>query len=358
MIGTYSPPRLNWTVRVLVALGPVALSLIFTVVILALVGAPPLATYEKLLTGSLGTAIKRADVLVVWVSLALCSAGLLVTFTAGQWNIGIEGQIVMGAIFATWAGRAFLDDVGQLVSGIPLMIVILMVVWGAVGGALWALAAGLLKVFGKVHEIFGGLGLNFIATALNIYLIFGPWKQRTGGTLSGTAQFDERLWLPTLAGLRLSLYSAAVALIAIVLIYLALRATVWGLQLKAIGRNRRGAYVMGIPTQRLMLSAYAVCGACAGLAGVFLVLGVHHRLIPSISSGYGFLGILIVLLAAFQALWTIPVALFFAAVSIGSTALQLDLQLDSSLGGVLQGAVVLSFLLVQGLREKYLRQKV
>jgi simple sugar transport system permease protein len=132
---------------------------------------------------------------------------------------------------------------------------------------------------------------------------------------------------------------------------------VWGLQLKAVGRNIRGAYTLGIRTHRMLFSAYAVCGACAGVAGAYLVAGVHHRLIPGISSGYGFLGILIVLLSGFRALWVIPIALFFSAVSIGSTALQLDLQLDSSVGGVLQAAVVLSVLLVQGFRERYLKQE-
>lgn len=347
--------RQNLLLRILLAAAPPVLALALTSVIMIFAGAPPLATYEKLITGSLGTAVKRADVTVVWVSLALCAGGLLVTFAAGQWNIGVEGQIVMGAIFATWAGRWFTDNSGKILWGTPPVILVTMIAMGVVGGSLWALAAGALKVFGRVHEIFGGLGLNFIATALNIYLIFGPWKQRSGGTLSGTVGLEEALWLPTLPGLRVSLYSVAAALIVIVVIYVALRGTVWGLQLKAVGRSSRGAHTLGIPTHRLMFSAYAVCGLCAGLAGALLVVGVHHRLIPNISSGYGFLGILIVLLSGLQALWTIPIAVFFAAVSIGSTALQLDLQLDSSLGGVLQGALVLSVLLVQGLREKYVK---
>jgi simple sugar transport system permease protein len=144
-----------------------------------------------------------------------------------------------------------------------------------------------------------------------------------------------------------------VALVVLLAVFLALRGTVWGLQLKAVGKSLAGANLLGVPTERRLLGAYALCGACAGLAGAFLVVMVHHRLIPGISSGYGFLSILIVLLTGFRALLVIPVALFFSAVSIGSTALQLDLQLDSSLGGVLQAAIVLCFLLVQGVREKW-----
>jgi len=282
----------------------------------------------------------------VWVSLAIVSAGLLITFTAGQWNIGVEGQIMMVSIFATLAARGVWEQSG--VVGIPVIIL-----WAMVGGMVWALLVAVLKIYGKVNEIFGGLGFNFIATALNIYLIFGPWRQRTGGTLSGTEIFPEALWMPTLPELRVSPIAIIVALLVLVAIYLSLRGTLWGLQLKAIGKNIRAAFVLGVPTNPLMLSAYAVCGACAGLVGAFLVIIVHHRLIPSISSGYGFLGILIVLLSGFNALWLAPLALFFAAVSIGSTALQLELNIDSSLGGVLQGVLVLAVLLVQGVREKY-----
>jgi simple sugar transport system permease protein len=325
---------------------PLVIALLITSLMLLAVDASPVETYGKLLSGSFGTATKASDVAVVWVSLTLIAAGLLFTFTAGQWNIGVEGQVMMGAIFATGAARVLWEQPGLLAW--PLILL-----WAAVGGALWAILVGVLKTYGKVHEIFGGLGLNFIATALNIYLIFGPWRQPTGGTLSGTEQFPETLWLPTLPGLRISPAAVVVALIVLIVVYLALRGTVWGLQLKAVGKSLAGAHLLGIPTERRLLGAYALCGVCAGVAGAFLVIMVHHRLIPSISSGYGFLGILIVLLTGFQALIVIPVALFFAAVSIGSTALQLDLRLDSSLGGVLQAAIVICFLFVQGIREKW-----
>lgn len=346
-----------WLGRLAIALAPLALALILTTLILVAVGAPPLETYQKLLTGSLGTDIKRADVAVVWTSLAMAAAGLLVTFTAGQWNIGMEGQITAGAIFATWAARQFIDDSGKLVNGTPEMLLISAFIAGVMGGVLWALAAAALKVYGRVNEIFSGLGLNFIATGLSIYLLFGPWKQRTGGTLSGTVLFDTLVWLPTLPGLRVSVIGLGLAVIVVTLIYFALRGTVWGLQLKAVGRNIQGAHTLGIRTHRSLFSAYVVAGVCAGLVGAYLVTGVHHRLIPSISSGYGFLGILIVLLSGFRALWLIPIAIFFAAVAIGSTSLQLDLQLDSSLGGVLQGVLVLAVLFVQGVREKWFKRE-
>jgi simple sugar transport system permease protein len=98
--------------------------------------------------------------------------------------------------------------------------------------------------------------------------------------------------------------------------------------------------------------AFGLCGAFAGLAGAVQATGFHHKLVPSVSGGYGFLGILVVLLAGFRAIWIAPIALFFAMITIGSTQLQLRLALDSSLGGVLQGVLVLFVLLAQGWRAR------
>lgn len=330
---------------------PVAVALVLTTLMLLLVKAPPLEAFRLLLRGAVGSTAKQADVLVAWVPLVLASAGLLITFIAGQWNIGIEGQIVAGAIAATWAGRTL----GEALPG-PAGIT-LMILAAFIGGAIWGTLPALLKLYGGVHEIFGGLGLNFVATALTTYLIFGPWQQVTGGTMSGTHPFPHHLWLPDLGNTRLSAVSLVIALAAIVAVYVALRGTLWGLSLRAMGRNFRSAFVLGVPTTRYMVSAFALCGGLAGLAGAMQVNGVYHRLIPNISSNYGFLAILVVLLAGFRPLLTAPIALFLAALTVGSTQLQLGLQLDSSLGGVIQGVLVLSFIFTQGVR-RYRRQGV
>lgn len=326
---------------------PLAAALLLSTAFLLLVSAPPAEAFRLLLRGALGSTSKQADVLVAWVPLVLAAAGLLLTFMAGQWNIGIEGQIVLGAIGATWAGRT-------LGEGLPgPQGIALMFLCAFLAGALWGILPALLKLHGGVHEIFGGLGLNFVATALTTFLIFGPWKQVTGGTMSGTHPFSHHLWLPTLGRTRLAPLALLVAVVAIVAVYFALRGTLWGLRLRAMGRNMRAAFVAGVPTGRYMIAAFGLCGGLAGLAGAVQVSAVYHRLVPGISSNYGFLGILVVLLAAFRPLLVPPVALFFAAVTVGSTQLQLGLQLDSSLGGVIQGFLVLSFLFAHGLRQRW-----
>ena len=324
---------------------PIVLALLFTTLLLLLVGAPPLEAFARIWYGAFGAADKSADVFSAWVPLTLCAAGLLITFTAGLWNIGIEGQVVMGAIGATAVVRALPDWPAPLI--IPALFIC-----GAAGGAAWAMLTGALKTYGKVHEIFGGLGLNFVAFALTNYLIFGPWKQPGGATMSGTEFFPPAAWLPTFAAVRLSPLALALGLVVLVIVWLSLRGTLWGLKLRAVGKNARSAFLLGIRTRRHLMLAFALCGVCAGLAGAVQAAGLFHRLLPSISSGYGYLAILVVLLAGFRALWAAPIALFFAALSLGSRQLQLDLQIDSSFGGVLQGVMVLFVVIAQGIRAR------
>jgi simple sugar transport system permease protein len=332
--------------------GAVILALVFTTIILVLVGAKPLQAYERIIYGAFSDLGHISDVLVAWVPLVLVSAGLLITYATGLWNIGIEGQITLGAIFTTWALRLLQDSALP-----PVLIIILGFLAGALGGALWAAVAGALRVFGGVNEIFGGLGMNFVATALTIWLIFGPWKRPGTGSMSGTVPFDTPLWLPMFEGSRLSPWSLGLGILGIVVVFFILQGTYFGLRLKAVGKNPRAAFLMGIPTSTYMMLAFLLCGVFAGLAGAVQVTGVYHRLIPSISSGYGFLGMLVAMLVNFQAIGAPFVAFLFAALNIGAIQLPIDLKLDSTLSGVLQGALVLFVILMDGVRRRVLHKK-
>ncbi len=328
----------------------VVLALLFTTGILLLAQAPPLEAYQLILVGSVGTVKKIADVLVAWVPLALATSGLLVTFAAGLWNIGIEGQIMLGAIFSTATLRLGLE------AGLPPgWVIAAALIAGVLGGSLWAFLAGLLKVYGGVNEIFGGLGLNFVSTSISLWLIFGPWKRPGVGSMSGTEPFPDFLSLPALEGLRLSPWAVFLALIGFGLVTFLLQGTYFGLRLKAVGKNARASYLLGIPTARYVLLAFLLCGGLAGAAGAVQVTAVYHRLIPSISSGYGFLGLMVAMLVNYQPLWVPAVAFFFAALNIGSIQLPIVLKLNSSVAGVLQGALVLFVLAMEGVRRRLRR---
>lgn len=313
----------------------VLLALVVSALLLWLVGAPPWEAAKLMFEGAFGTAGKTANTLLVWTPLVLASAGLVVTFAAGMWNIGVEGQIVVGAIAASFVAREVPGPVWVLV---PLTIIA-----GAIGGSLWALLAGVLRTKGNVNEIFGGLGLDFVALGLTVFLIIGPWAREGTASTSGTDIFREETWLPTttMFGAEMPLLAVIMALAATLMVYLLLRGTRFGLRLKAVGKSPRSSYLLGIPNNRYLLYSFALGGALAGIAGTVQATGFHHKLVPAISGNYGFLGILVVLLAGFSARGIAPIALFFVAVSAGSTLLELRLGLDSAFGGVLQSVIVL-----------------
>ncbi len=324
-------------------------ALLFTTLVLLLSGAPPLKAYEQLIYGSVGSLTNISDVLVAWAPLLITTAGLLVTFTAGLWNIGIEGQIILGAIFTTWVMRSLQDT-----SVAPGLIIALGILAGILGGSIWACLVGALKTFGGVNEIFGGLGLNFIANTLILWLIYGPWRRPGVASLSGTVAFPDRLSLPTFQNYSISLWSLFFAVLSIVIVYILLRNTYIGLRLKAVGKNMRSSHNMGVPTWQYMMLSFAICGAFAGLAGALQVTGVYHRLLPYITGGYGFLGLLLGMLVNYHAIWAAPIALFYAALNIGSVQLPISLKLDSSLSGVLQGTLVLFVLIGEGIRQRFM----
>ncbi len=317
-----------------------------TTLILLVANAPPMAAFQYLLIGSVGSWLKISQVLMGWIPLTLCACGLVFSFRIGLWNIGVEGQVVAGAITATAILRLGAD------TGIPGAILVMAFFGGMLGGSLWAIIAGLLKVKGGVNEIFGGLGLNFVAQGITLWLIFGPWKRPGVASMSGTELFPASLWLPSIPTLRLSV-------VGLVLTVAVLLGTVWvfsrtrlGLALKGIGNNARAAYLHGLKPNRYIIIAMGLAGGCAGLAGTFQVTGVYHRLIPAISSNYGYLALLVVMLANYR-IWAAPaIAFFFVCLNVGSIQLPMMLQLDSSLSGIIQGSLVLAAMLVYGWRRR------
>ncbi|MBC7358109.1 MAG: ABC transporter permease [Desulfacinum sp.] len=319
-----------------------ALAFSFTTAVVLLSGEPPWAAYRYILEGSVGSWLKVAQVLKVWVPLVLCSCGLLYTFQIGLWNIGVEGQVILGAIAATAVLRWGAD------LGAPPAVLFLSLLAAVGCGGLWALAAGLLKTRGGVNEIFAGLGLNFVAVGIILWLIFGPWKRPGIASMSGTEPFARELWLPTLAGWRISPYALAAALAVLALTWWTLKYTRVGLACRAIGRNPHASYLLGLRPDRWMLIAMMLAGGLAGLAGAYQVTAVYHRLIPAISSNYGYLSLLVVMLANYRLVWIPFIAFFFAALNVGSIQLPMMLQMDSSLAGVIQGSLVLATLVVHG----------
>jgi simple sugar transport system permease protein len=322
------------------------LVIVLTLLLLGAMGKDPGEVAVGFVQSALGTPGGRADVLMTALPMLLCASGLLLTFTAGLWNIGVEGQMVMGAVCATAIARTVTPtDTSPFI--VPAELILAML-----GGAAWAGLAALLKTKGRVNEIFGGVALNFVAQNVMIYLLSGPWQGRKAAIQTGL--FAPPALLPRLAStpdLRISPLAIVLAVVAFVSVYFVLRGTRWGLELKAMGRSSRSAFLLGVRTERNTLIAMMFCGALAGLAGSFQALFLRGQLVSGISGGIGYFGVLIVLLTDIQAIGVPLAVLFFALIPIGTVKLETGtLALDASIGNVFQSALVLIALLINGVR--------
>lgn len=337
--------RINW-LDLGLRVGAVILALLITSLILLVANAQPLKAYWNIILGAFSSTQKVSAVIASWVPLVLTTSGLLFTFTAGLWNIGMEGQIVVGSVFCVGAFR-FLDQTGMD----PWIVITIAFIAGAIGGLLWAVLPGVMRIYGGVNEIFGGLGLNFVAKALAIWLIFGPWKRPGVASMSGTEWIDPQFRLTYLPGTSLSPVIVIIALVGAIFVALMLKGTHFGLRLKAIGKNDRAAHLIGIPTTRYFLLAFGICGIFAGIAGSVLVTSKQFSLIPDAGFGYGFLGLLVAMLVNYHPILSSIVAFFFAALSVGNIELQY-MGLNSYLAGVLQGFLVLFVVMANGVRQR------
>ncbi len=329
------------------------LGLVFGVntAVLLLAGADPFAAYGHLVKGAFGSWMRFSRVVTAWIPLTLCACGLLYTFRIDLWNIGVEGQMIMGAVFATMILR--LDGA----AGAPGMYKAGTLLAAAAGGGVWAVLAGFLKTRGGVNEIFAGLGLNFVAQGAVLWLIFGPWKRPGVASMSGTEVFPVELWLKNLSGFRFSSVGLALTAAGIGVTLVILYRTRLGLAFRAIGLNRRAAYLFGLRPDVYMIIAMAFAGGFAGLAGSIQVAAVYHRLIPAISSNYGYLALLVVMLSNYNIRWAPLVAFFFACLNVGSVQLPMVLKLDSSFSGVIQGTLVLAAMAVHARRRRAEKQR-
>ena len=326
----------SWLVRA----GAVGLSLAFVALICVVMGASPIDVAVSFWDGAFGTTDQAARVLSTLSPLLLCASGLLFTFRAGLYNLGVEGQLVAGAIAATGVAHFF-------PSGAPGWLVIgLALVCGMMAGALWGVLTGALHVFGRVNEIFAGLGMNFMAQGAAIYLIFGPWKRPGVASMAGTEPMDRSLWMESVGSTDASPTALILALLAALFTAVVIQRTYFGLRTRAVGLNLRSARVLGVPAVQQLLIVFAACGLFAGLAGALQVMAVFHRLIPNVSSNLGYLALLVAMLAGFDMRLVVPITIFFSVLNVGSLRLPLTLGLESSLSGVLQGALALVVLLL------------
>lgn len=284
--------------------------------------------------------VRPVNVLVRATPFVLTGLAVAIPARAGLVNIGGEGQLMLGMVFAT-AGALALDD--DLPRGLLLP---LLAVLGMLGGAAWASVPAVLRLAVNANEALSTLLLNFVAPSIVAYLVNGPWKDPHGFNVPLTRAFLPSARLPGV-GSYLHL-GVALAALAAVLAWVVLDRSRWGFRLQVVGANQRAAARAGIPVGRTMLIALLVGAALAGLAGTIEVTGVEGVLRPGIAVGFGYIGFLASWLVDHRPLQIIAASLVLGAISVGGDSLQIDAGLPSTSVYTLMAIVVIIALFARG----------
>lgn len=304
-------------------------------IVVAAMGRSPAAAFATYFVAPLSEVWSLQEVALKAAPLALIATGLAFCFRANIWNIGAEGQFVVGGLCGGWIGVATHGTGGNTLWVLPLMLAV-----GTLAGMLYGLIPGLLKVRLGVSEILTSLMLVYVAELLLDYMARGPLRDPAGFNFPQSVTFDDAARLPYLMEGDSLHAGVAVALAAIVVATLVLGRTLFGFTVRVVGASPRAARFAGFSDARLTLAVFAVSGGAAGLAGICEVAGKIGQLQPSISPGYGFTAIIVAFLGRLSPAGILVAALVIALTTIGGEGAQIDLKLPLDLTRAFQGLLL------------------
>ncbi|WP_306598405.1 ABC transporter permease [Geothrix sp. 21YS21S-2] len=306
--------------------------------VLTAIGASPVDTFVTIFTGPFKDVFGLTEILVRAVPLILVALGIAIAFRSGIINIGAEGQMLIGILAATATALA-------LPAWPKAVLLPLVILAGAAGGAFWAAIAGTLRARLGVNEILSTVMLNYIAAQFYTFFLRGPMidpgELETGSGTPQSMRLPEAAFLDRLVpGTRLHM-GLILALVLCVCVWFLLWRTTWGFRLRAAGAEAKAARYAGINVPGSLVAAMCLSGAFAGIAGAVEVSGVHHRAIENITSGYGFAGIVVALFGALHPAGIVPAAFFFGLLLVGSDMTQRSAGVPANMILVLMGVLIL-----------------
>ena len=325
-----------WWLKLLVPVGSVVAALVVGALFLALTGNDWVEVYAKMVDTAFGSSRGFSETLVSAAPLILTGVAAAIAFKMLVWNIGGEGQLMMGAIFAAGAG-IWLSNSTPIVIAIPAVIAA-----GALGGAAWASLSAIPKVYLGTNEIITTLMLNFIALNLMNYLVLGsfsPWRDPESTQFPQGRPIIENARIPEFFN-RLD-WGFWLAVVVAVVAWAVIGKTRSGFEYRVVGDSADTARYAGIRVPKKILGVFLASGASAGLAGAILVTGILGKMDPrSLDLGLGFTGIIVAALARLNPLAVIPVAILMGALNNSGPALQ-SIGVPTATVVLLQGAILL-----------------
>lgn len=303
-------------------------------VLLLLLGANPVEAWTGIIRGSVGSVSALTDTARQTVPVALIAIGVAISFRAGLWNAGGNGQFLVGATAAAVVGIQL-----NLPFGLHVLVTLAV---ASVAGAAFSLLPGVLREYRGASEILTTLMLNYVGALLASYVISGPLS----ATFSpSTVQIEESARVPLLrAGIH-TIHPGIFVVAAVALgIGLLMKRSLFGLRVESIGANQRAAELSGVPGRRTRLQVFGIAGALAGLSGGLQVSAVHHSLVDGMSPNYGFTAIVAALLGGLGIRGALIGSVAMSALLVGGQALQRTSDFSISAVYVIQGALLVTLL--------------
>lgn len=314
-----------YAVRAIAFAGALALG----AVLILTMGLNPILVYRDMVSGALGSALARRETVRIAVPLLITGMGTGLAFKMRFWNIGAEGQIIMGAMAASWF--ALFSDIPA-----PFLLIVMLLAALAAGG-LWGLIPAVFKARWNTNETLFTLMLNYIALELVRYVQYGPWKDPMQRGFPKIAMFKDAARLPRVFGVHIG-WIIALALVAVVYVYM--KKTKQGYEISVVGESIPTARYAGMNVSRVFLRTMFLSGALCGLTGYLTVAGANYTLSESVTGGVGFTAITVAWLSGLNPAVMILVSVFLAMLQRGANAVQTTFKIPSSAADILTGLIL------------------
>jgi ABC-type uncharacterized transport system permease subunit len=322
------------TIALISPLIAIGMTVVTMVILFAILGKNPFSALMVYFIDPLTDGYSLQEIAVKATPLVMIAVGLSLCYLANAWNIGAEGQFLIGAVAGSWlAVKTQGTDAGAWV--LPAMLLL-----GAIAGALYALIPAICRVKFGASEILTSLMLVYVADLFLDYLVRGPWRDPHGFNFPTTAEFDPVATVPVLIdGGRLH-FGAIIALLVVAATTVLLGRTIKGFEIRVVGAAPRAARFGGFNANQLILFTFAISGALAGLAGIIEVAGPIGHLQPGISPGYGFTAIIVAFLGRLNPIGILIAGLFLALTFIGGEQAQIAMKIPLDVTKVFQGILL------------------
>lgn len=326
---TNMDPKKVWMIRV----GSILVALILGCIPMLLTGNNPFTAYSIILQGSISKPIYLKQTIKIAIPLLGCALAIAPCFKMKFWNIGAEGQITMGAIFATYFALYWVDRIPH----IPLLIIMCLV--GAIAGGLWGLIPAFFKAKWNTNETLFTLMMNYIAIGIVAWLQGGPWEGRKGSQI--IPMFKDGARLPTLFGVHIGW---VIVLLLVVFMYFYMNKTKQGYEIAVIGDSVNTARYAGMNVGYIMMRTMFLSGAICGIVGFIVVSGANFTLYKGVANGVGFTSITVAWLSQLNSFAMIIISMILAILTKGASTLQTKLKVPASIAEITTGILLFCML--------------